>query len=106
MIEQRWCTTDGTSWNLSHDKYWAHIELCLDNTSYFAFTGSLKDRPPEELSWDELNEGSWTETFDSLKKAKAACIQHITETIDDLTRSLQVSPYDAIFDRENSDDQS
>ena len=106
MIEQRWCTTDGTSWTLSHDKYWAHIELSLDNTSYSASTGSLSYRPPEELSWDELNEGSWTETFDCLKKAKAACLQHITEVIDDLTRSLQVSPYEGIFDRENYDDQS
>jgi len=103
MIEQRWCTTDGTSWTLSHDKYWAHIELSFDNTSYFAITGSLKDRPPEELSWDELNEGSWFETFDCLKKAKAACIQHITKMIDDLTRSSQISPYEGIFDRENYD---
>jgi hypothetical protein len=106
MIEQRWCTTDGTSWTLSHGKYWAHIELSFDNTNYFASTGSLKDRPPEELSWDELNEGSWAGEFDCLKKAKAACIQHITKAIDEVTKSLQVSPYEGIFDRENYDDQS
>ena len=105
MIEQRWCTTNGTSWTLSHDKYWANIELSFDNTSYFASSGSLKDRP-EELSLEELSQDYWFGEFDCLKKAKAACLQHITEVIDDLTRSLQVSPYEGIFDRENYDDQS
>lgn len=105
MIEQRWCTTDGTSWTLSHDKYWANIELSLDNTHYFASVGSRKYRP-EELSLEELNQDYWSGDFDCLKKAKAACLQHITEVIGDLTRSLQVSPYEGIFDRENYDDQS
>ena len=105
MIEQRWCTTNGTSWTLSHDKYWAHIELSFDNTMYFASTGILKDRP-EAMSVEELVEGDGGGTYDCLKKAKAACLQHITEVIDDLTRSLQVSPYEGIFDRENYDDQS
>ena len=105
MIEQRWCTTDGTSWTLSYDKYWAHIELSLDNTHYFASVGSLKDRP-EEMSLEELTEDYWSGIFDCLKKAKAACLQHITDVIDDLTKSLQVSPYEGIFDRENYDDQS
>ena len=105
MIEQRWCTTNGTSWTLSHDKYWANIELSLDNTHYFASVGSLKDRP-EEMSWEEFNEDCWSHTYDCLKKAKAACLQHITEVIDNFTRSLQVSPYEGIFDRENYDDQS
>ena len=105
MIEQRWCTTDGTSWTLSHDKYWAHIELSLDNTHYFASVGSRKYRP-EEMSLEELTEDYWSGIFDCLKKAKAACLQHITEVIDDLTKSLQVSPYEGIFDRENYDDQS
>ena len=105
MIEQRWCTTDGTSWTLSHDKYWANIELSLDNTNYFASVGSRKYRP-EEMSVEELIEDDWGGTYDCLKKAKAACLQHITEVIDDFTRSLQVSPYEGIFDRENYDDQS
>ena len=105
MIEQRWCTTDGTSWTLSHDKYWANIELSLDNTHYFASVGSRKYRP-EEMSLEELTEDYWSGIFDCLKKAKAACLQHITDVIDDLTRSLQVSPYEGIFDRENYDDQS
>ena len=105
MIEQRWCTTDGTSWTLSHDKYWANIELSLDNTHYFASVGSRKYRP-EEMSLEELTEDYWSGIFDCLKKAKAACLQHITEVIDDLTKSLQVSPYEGIFDRENYDDQS
>ena len=105
MIEQRWCTTDGTSWTLSHDKYWAHIELCLDNTHYFASVGSRKYRP-EEMSLEELTEDYWSGIFDCLKKAKEACLQHITNVIDGLTKSLQVSPYEGIFDRENYDDQS
>ena len=105
MIEQRWCTTDGTSWTLSHDKYWANIELSLDNTHYFASVGSRK-YIPEEMSLEELTEDYWSGIFDCLKKAKAACLQHITDVIDDLTKSLQVSPYEGIFDRENYDDQS
>ena len=105
MIEQSWCTTVGTSWTLSHDKYWANIELSLDNTHYFASVGSRKYRP-EEMSLEELTEDYWSGIFDCLKKAKAACLQHITDVIDDLTKSLQVSPYEGIFDRENYDDQS
>lgn len=100
MIEQRWCTTDGTSWTLSHDKYWANIQLSCDNTSYFATTGSLKDRP-EEMSWEEFNKDCWSYTYDCLKKAKAACIQHITERLNDVTKALHVSPCE-----ENYDDQS
>ena len=105
MIEQRWCTTDGTSWTLSHNKYWAHIDLSLDNTTYYASTGSLKYMP-EEMSLEELNQDYWSDEFDCLNKAKAACIQHITEAIDEVTKSLLVSPYEGIFDRENYDDQS
>ena len=105
MIEQRWCTTNGTRWTLSHGNYWAHIDLSFDNITYYASTGSLKYMP-EEMSLEELNQDYWADEFDCLKKAKSACIQHITEAIDEVTNSLLASPYEGIFDRENYDDQS
>jgi hypothetical protein len=106
MIEQRWCTTDGTSWTLSHDKYWAHIELSFDNTSYFASIGSVKDRPLEELSWDEINKDDWSGDFDCLKRAKAACIWSILNKKEQAEAIASLSPYEGIFNRENYDDQS
>jgi len=106
MIEQRWCTTDGTSWTLSHEKYWAHIELSFDNTSYFASIGSVKDRPLEELSWDEINKDDWSGDFDCLKRAKESCIWAILNKKEQAEAIASLSPYEGIFDRENYDDQS
>ena len=105
MIEQRWCTTDGTSWTLSNDKYWAHIELSLDNTHYFASVGSLKYRP-EEMSLEELNRDYWHGEFDCLKKAKESCIWTILNKEEQAKAIASVSGYEGIFDRENYDDQS
>lgn len=104
MIEQRWCTIEGTSWTLSHDKYWANIELSFDNTSYYASVGTLKDRP-EELSFEELSQDYWFGEFDCLKKAKESCIWTILNKEEQAEAIASFIPYEGIFDREN-DDQS
>ena len=106
MIEQRWCTTDGTSWTLSYGKYWAHIELSFDNITYYARTGSVKDRPLEELSWDEINKDDWSGDFDCLNRAKESCIWAILNKEEQAEAIASLSPYEGIFDRENYDDQS
>lgn len=83
-----------------------HIELSFDNITYYASTGSLKDRPPEDLSWDELNKDDWSADFDCLKRAKESCIWAILNKEEQAEAIASLSPYDGIFDRENYDDQS
>jgi hypothetical protein len=80
--------------------------LSFDNTNYFASIGSVKDRPPEELSWDQLNKDDWSGDFDCLKRAKESCIRAILNKKEQAEAIASLSPYDGIFDRENYDDQS
>lgn len=88
MIEQKWCTTDGTSWTLSHGKYWARIELSFDNTCYSAWWGRLDSCLSGKIYDEALDL-----PFDCLKKAKAACVRAIKRSADAYVElSLEVEP--------------
>jgi hypothetical protein len=97
MIEQRWCTTDGRSWTLSHGKYWAYVEIIDINNTYLANTGIITEKPVE-LSWYDFHNNLWSGTFDCLKKAKSACIESI-EDAEDIAdaEAILADPYDTVI---------
>jgi glutamine cyclotransferase len=72
----QWSTVDGTLWSMTQGKHWAEIELSLDDTIYHASVGMFQDE--YNFIWDN---DRWNGDFDSLEKAKTACIQEIQKFI-------------------------
>ena len=68
MIEQRWCTTDGTSWTITIGDKMASVWLRLNNTNYYANVWQINNTP---VSFTRFGE------FDCIKEAKKACLDEI-----------------------------
>ena len=80
----QWSTIDGTLWSMTQGRHWAEIELSLDDTIYHASVGMFQDEC--YIIWnndcpDIIWENRWDGDFDSLEKAKTACIQEIQKFI-------------------------
>ena len=69
MIEQRWCTTDGTSWSITTGDKMAHVRLLEDDATYASGVWILG-----EEDWEGHG---FLGTCDCIKEAQKACLDEI-----------------------------